>query len=168
MLYCEKVACYSREKEYRMHICSIDSLSQEYIGEYGKGTVTKMLGLAAGSKDLYVNIDILPPGTHGSKYHSHTLQEEFFIVLEGEGELRLADRTVKVGPGDFFSKRSGVANAHQFYNSGSTPLRILDIGTVVDGDLCYYPDEDVYMVKALGQAFKRVSALEDWSSDPDA
>ncbi len=83
------------------------------------------------------------------------------------GELRLADRTVKVRGGDFISKKPGMENAHQFYNSGSVSLKILDIGTVVDDDLCYYPDEGIYLVKILGKAFHLGAAMEEWLSEPD-
>lgn len=151
-----------------MEVCNLDKLPADCVGEYGKGTVTQMLGRATGSERLYVNIDVLPPGTHSAKYHSHTLQEEFFLVLEGEGELRLEDRTIQVGPGDFFSKTPGIEHAHQFFNSGMSPMRIMDIGTVDRGDVCYYPDEDVCLVKDIGKAFSSATALDGWSSDPDA
>ena len=54
------------------------------------------LGHAVWSERLYVNIDILKPGAKSAKYHFHSEQEEFFLVLEGEGILRLNNSEIPV------------------------------------------------------------------------
>ncbi|MBI2810221.1 MAG: cupin domain-containing protein, partial [Candidatus Melainabacteria bacterium] len=75
---------------------------------------TLMLGRAGGSERLYSNIDRLRPGAKSCKFHSHSLQEEFFLVIRGRGVLRLGDKTFQVCEGSCFSKPAGKGIAHQF------------------------------------------------------
>ena len=135
----------------------------------GIGLVTKELGKYGGSRKLYVNLDSVPSGGYSTKYHSHTQQEEFFYILSGNGTLKRNGEERLVKAGDFLAKPAGREIAHTFYNSGSEPLEILDIGTVEAEDTCHYPDEGVYMHKAGGktQIFRENDLLESWSSEPN-
>ena len=152
-----------------MKLFNFDKLGQEFIWQDSIGLVTKSLGAAAGSEKLYVNIDSVPPGGYSTKYHSHSQQEEFFLILEGDGTLRLNDESLPVRKGDFFAKPGGKGLAHTFFNSGSASLVIIDIGTVEPEDTCYYPDEDVYLHKSNGvNRVYHVGELDTvWTSDPN-
>lgn len=152
-----------------MNIFTMAQLAKQHVWEDGHGFVTKSLGGAAGSEKIYVNIDILPPKAYSAKYHSHSQQEEFFLVLEGSGTLLLNDQEQPVQKGDFIAKPAGKGIAHTFYNSGDAPLVLLDVGTVEKEDTCYYPSGDVYLQKSCGQrrAFSGGGLLTDWTSAPD-
>lgn len=128
---------------------------------------TLHLGAAAGSEKLYVNVDHVKPGKKSARYHSHSKQEEFFLILGGEGTLRLDGKTVRVKKGDFVAKPAGQGLAHQFVNDGTEVLEILDVGLNKADDICTYPDEGVVYVRPLKQAFKKGRALTKWSSDPN-
>lgn len=88
-----------------------------------------MLGAAAGSES--------------TKYHSHSLQEEFFLILKGTGTLRINNERKEVRAGDFLAKLAGKGIAHQFINTGTEILEILDCGLKVLGDIVTYPDDSV-------------------------
>ena len=103
----------------------------------GKAT-TYFLGKAAGSEKLYVNIDKIQPDAKSAKYHSHSKQEEFFLILNGNGTLRMNDMEVPITKGDFVAKPAGKGIAHQFINTGTEVLEILDIGLCVQGDVAFY------------------------------
>ena len=152
-----------------MKIHNLDNLPAEYVWQDSIGLITKSLGDAAGSNRIYVNIDCVPPMGYSTKYHSHSQQEEFFLVLEGAGTLRLNDENSPVAKGDFIAKTAGEGVAHTFYNSGAGNLVILDVGTVEKEDTCYYPDEDVYLQKSNGQkrVFKGRDLDATWTSDPN-
>lgn len=150
-----------------MVINNINNIQAEFIENFAKGLTTAYLGKAAGSDKIYVDIDTLPPGTYSAKYHAHTKQEEFFIIISGSGTLRMNGKETTVSEGDFIAKPCGKDNAHQFYNSGSGPLKILDIGTVENGDICIYPDEDVCLLRDSRTAFHMKDALENWDSEPN-
>ena len=153
----------------RVNIQHIEQMDNAYIWRDSAGLVTKALGDAAGSEKLYVNIDTVPPGAYSTKYHSHTQQEEFFLVLEGTGTLRLNGVEHAVKKGDYFAKPAGRDIAHTFYNPGSGALVILDAGTKEKEDTCYYPDDDMYLSKSNGtyNIFRRQPPPEDWTSEPN-
>ena len=153
-----------------MKINNINELAPEFIWQDSLGLITKSLGASAGSSKIYVNIDSVPPKGYSTKYHSHSQQEEFFLVLEGMGTLRLNDETVTVKKGDYIAKPGGREIAHTFYNSSAEALVILDIGTVEPEDTCYYPDEDVYLHKSNGvnRPYHGEAVDKIWTSDPNA
>ncbi len=158
------------KKELHMaKINNLENIPEEFIDDpnFISGLQTQLLGKLAGSKDIYVNIDLVKPGTESTKYHSHSVQEEFFIILEGTGKLRLNDKEYKIKQGDFLAKPSGENTSHQFINDSDGVLKILDIGTKVENDIVSYPDEDVILVKKLNKAFSLSNALDDWSSEPN-
>ena len=157
------------KKEQNMKINNIDELAPEFIWQDSLGLITKSLGAAAGSSKIYVNIDSVPPKGYSTKYHSHSQQEEFFIVLEGTGTLRLNNETATVKKGDYIAKPGGRGITHTFYNSGTKNLVLLDIGTVEPEDTCYYPDEDVYLHKSNGVNHPYHGGVVDkeWTSDPN-
>lgn len=128
---------------------------------------TLYLGQAAGSEKLYVNIDYVQPGAQSTKFHSHTTQEEFFLILKGSATLRLNDEEHQVKQGDFIAKPAGKGIAHQFINTGTDVLEILDCGLQTQDDVCVYPDEDVVYIRSMRKDFKIGDAIEGWSSDPN-
>ncbi|MFB0920020.1 MAG: cupin domain-containing protein [Oscillospiraceae bacterium] len=152
-----------------MEVRNINELAAKFIWQDSLGLITKSLGAAAGSSKIYVNIDSVPQGGVSTKYHSHSQQEEFFLVLEGTGTLRLNDETMPVKKGDFFAKPGGRGIAHTFYNPNPAPLVILDIGTVEPEDTCYYPEEDMYLHKSNGvnRPYHGEVVDKGWTSDPN-
>lgn len=129
---------------------------------------TKRLGAAAGSVRLYANIDYVKPGGKSVKYHSHSRQEEFFLILRGSGTLRLQGKRLRVRAGDFFAKPAGRGIAHQFINDGKGVLEILDCGTVERGDNASYPDEGVVLDLDRRVARRGRRVLRAWDPDPNA
>ena len=150
-------------------IHNVDEMPESHIDDplFETGLKIKKLGALGGSEKLYVNIDCVKPGAVSVKYHSHSLQEEFFLVLKGSGTLRVGDKSRPVKQGDFFSKPAGKDNAHQFINDGDEILEILDCGAPNKNDIVTYPDEDVILIKKTGAAFKGTDRIEGWSSEPN-
>lgn len=88
----------------------IDNLPQDAVWRDKIGLCTRSLGQAAGSRNLYVNIDSVPPGAYSTRFHSHSQQEEFFLVLEGCGTLHLNDDCIPVKAGGFLCQAGGRGN----------------------------------------------------------
>ena len=149
---------------------NIHSMPSEFVEIYGKGAATSTLSKLAGGKRLNVNLDVVPPGSHSTKYHAHTAQEEFFFIVSGSGVVRTPDGELPVCAGSFMAKPAGLEYAHTFRNTGDAPLEILDIATVEESDVTYYPDEDVYLLRGRdgGASFSGADATTDWTSEPDA
>lgn len=148
---------------------NIDNVPDDYVDDprFESGLKTKYLGTLGGSEKIYVNIDYIKPGAKSVKYHSHSLQEEFFHILKGNGTLRLDDKIIPVKKGDFFSKPAGKEIAHQFINDGDEVLEILDCGIPNKNDIIKYPEEDVILIKRTGTVFRNIDKIEDWSSEPN-
>jgi uncharacterized cupin superfamily protein len=150
-------------------IHNLDAVPDKYMDDpsFESPLKTKYLGALAGSERIYLNIDYVKPGARSAKYHSHSLTEEFFLILRGRGSVRIQEKIVPVKQGDFFAKPAGRAIAHQLINDGDEVLEILDCGTNEKNDLIEYPDEDLLAVKEQGLVFKRSETLKNWSSDPN-
>jgi len=145
----------------------MDQFTTNQPDGFDQTMATFELGRLAGSGRLYVNIDRVRPGFKSCKFHHHSRQEEFFIVLNGSGQLRLNERLLSIKKGDFFAKPAGKGIAHQFINSGTEILEILDIGTNEAEDIVYYPDEQTELHKPERRVYRHGQELENWSSDPD-
>lgn len=152
-----------------MKILNVEELPEAFIWSDSVGLITKSLGAAAGSQKIYVNIDYVPPKAYSTKYHSHSQQEEFFMILSGTGTLRLNGKEWTVKQGDFIAKPAAQEIAHTFYNCGNENLVILDVGTNEKEDTCYYPDEDIYLLKSNTnrRIFKGKDLDSSWTSEPN-
>ena len=64
-----------------------------------------------------------PPGG-GAVLHTHPY-EEVFVTLEGEATFTVGDATIEVSAGQIVVAPAGVP--HKFVNSGTGPLRQVDI-----------------------------------------
>ena len=148
-------------------LLNTDSVPDNFIDDPGfiGAVMTQYLGHCAGSERIYVNIDFLKPGAKSAKYHSHSAQEEFFLIMSGEGTLRFEGEEIPVKEGDFFAKPPGAI--HQFINTGGDILKILDVGTRPETDTITYPDEGVVLLKPERKAFRESEAVDSWNSDPN-
>lgn len=66
-------------------------------------------------------------------WHKHDDTDDFFLVLDGELQIRLRDRTVTLGPGELFVVPRGVE--HQPYAERETSVLLIEpTGTPNTGD----------------------------------
>ena len=107
---------------------------------------------AAGSRarrheELGCNVTEVAPGKSAFPFHSHRSNEELFFVIEGQGQLRFGAETFPVRAGDVVSCAPGGPEvAHQFVNTGASPLKVLAISTMLQPDVCHYPDSNKFAV----------------------
>ncbi|MFO1337801.1 MAG: cupin domain-containing protein [Burkholderiaceae bacterium] len=96
-----------------------------------------------GARRLGYNLTELPPGKAQCPFHSHRAEEEMFLILEGEGELRYGAQRYKIRKHDVIACPTGDrATAHQIINTGSTTMRYLALSNLADIEVCEYPDSD--------------------------
>jgi uncharacterized cupin superfamily protein len=94
-----------------------------------------------GAKKLGYNLTVLPPGKAQCPFHSHHADEEMFLILEGEGELRFGDQRLPIRKHDVIACPTGGAEvAHQIINTGTATMRYLALSTTADVEVCEYPD----------------------------
>lgn len=132
----------------------------------------RMPGVAA--VRLGAGIDIVPPGKVACPYHFHYVQEEMFVILEGEGTLRVAGQMVPVRTGDVVCIPPGPQYPHQFVNTSGAPLKYLSISTQERPEICEYPDSGKYLVYAAdkgplldtGRMHRPDTDLDYWDGEP--
>ena len=102
-----------------------------------------------GARDLGYNLTELPPGKAQCPFHAHRAEEEMFLILEGEGELRYGEQRYTLRRHDVIACPTGDAStAHQIINTGSTPMRYLALSKLSPLEICEYPDSDKIGVHA--------------------
>lgn len=87
------------------------------------GISHKFEGYRFGEVDASFFMVESPPGG-GAVLHNHPY-EEIFITLAGEATFTVGDATIEVGAGEIVVAPADVP--HKFVNSGSGPLRQIDI-----------------------------------------
>lgn len=107
------------------------------------------IGARLGAKKLGYNITAVPPGKRAFPFHNHQANEEMFLILDGEGEVRIGSETWPVVKGDIIAcPAGGRETAHQFINTGASELKYLAVSTKLSPDLCEYPDTGKFGIMA--------------------
>lgn len=151
------------------NISNIDNIPGEFIydPEFQSNLKTKLIGDAIGCEKIYVNIDYVKPGSVSVKYHSHSKQEEFYLIMSGNGILRIDGKEIPIEKGDVISAPAGKDSGHQFINNSDEILQILDVGTREKDDIITYPDENVVYIKDRKLVFNTDDHIRDWTSEPN-
>jgi uncharacterized cupin superfamily protein len=96
-----------------------------------------------GARKLGYNLTELPPGKSQCPFHSHREEEEMFLILEGEGELRFGDKRYKIRKHDVIACPTGGPEvAHQIINTGLVTMRYLSLSNNSATEICEYPDSN--------------------------
>jgi len=103
----------------------------------------RQLGLALGLTQFGVNLTTLPPGKESSMRHSHTHEEEFVYVLEGEVVLRTDGGEQLLRAGCCAGFPAGSGDGHQLINRSAHRAVYLEVGTQNEADEVFYPDVDM-------------------------
>lgn len=120
------------------------------------------------AKKLGAGYDELAPGKRGCPYHYHLAQEEMFVILEGEGTLRVAGQMVPVRQGDVVVIPPGPEYPRQFINTSDKVLKYLSISTLERPEVCVYPDSNkVAAFHSGAKAIQREGTqLDYWDGEP--
>src|SRR3954469_15441344 len=99
------------------------------------------IGRRLGAQKLGCNLTVVPPGKRAWPFHNHRVNEEMFVILEGEGEVRIGAKTFPIRKGDVIAHPAGGRYAsHQSGNTSSAELKYLAISPVRTTKTCDYPD----------------------------
>lgn len=121
-------------------------------GSFYKGADASF-GLELGLKDMGARYNEIPPGKSSCPFHNHHVEEEMFVILEGEGTYRFGMERHPFKAGDVLGATAGgQETAHQIINTGSSVLRYLGISTVAATEVCEYPDSGKFLVSSKAAA----------------
>ena len=88
------------------------------------------------------HLETLHPGAQSALRHWHSHSDELVYVLEGELTLVNDDGEFELGAGMCAGFKGGEKNGHHMVNTGREIARFIVIGTRLQGDQVYYPDDD--------------------------
>ena len=111
-------------------------------------TLSARLATGTEASKLGISIDTVAPGMRGCPYHFHYAQEEAFVILEGEGTLRVAGQMLPLRAGDTVFIPAGPEYPHQIVNTSNAPLKYLSISTRDRPEVVEYPDSGKYLAVA--------------------
>jgi uncharacterized cupin superfamily protein len=145
-------------------IVNLDDVEPVQFGRGGRVSAQRRdLGKAAGSQRTGCKHVEVEPGHAAAPAHCHSHEEEIFVILEGEGTLRLGDEETPVRPGHVIARPAGTRVAHMF-RAGSGGLSFLVYGTREPGDMCFYPDSNKVSFRGLG-VIARLEQLDYWDGE---
>lgn len=104
------------------------------------------------SGQLTASVYEVPPGKAAYPYHYHTSCAELFYILSGIGELTTPAGKRHVSAGDILYFPPDETGAHKLANlSDHEPLSYLDVDTLAQTDVCFYPDSEKVGVLVAGR-----------------
>ncbi len=125
-------------------VINLDELAFDDVEANGRYTSRRAsIGKHIGAKQLGYNLTELPPGKAQCPFHSHRGEEEMFLILDGEGELRFGAQRYALRRHDVIACPTGGPEvAHQIVNTGAQTLRYLSLSNRVPIEVCEYPDSN--------------------------
>jgi uncharacterized cupin superfamily protein len=150
-------------------IANLDEVHFDDVEQNGYYTSRRALFSASiGARKLGYNLTILPPGKAQCPFHSHRAEEEMFLILEGEGELRFGNERYRIRRNDVIACPTGGPEvAHQIINTGTTDMRYLALSSVEGVEVCEYPDSAKVGIFASEAGTPRLRKLFREEADVD-
>lgn len=99
-----------------------------------------VIGRRLGAQLLGGTLYELPPGEKTWPYHYEIGCEEWLIAVSGRPTLRTPDGTRELEPGDVAVFPEGETGAHQVWNAGDEPARVLILSSKSPLAVVHYPD----------------------------
>ena len=121
----------------------------------------RYLSRDAGSVHSGMRVEKVAAGKLNCPPHCHGAEEEFFLVLDGEGTCLLGDGEFPVRRGSIVGRPPGTGVAHAFRG----PITLLTYGTVEPNDICYYPRSNKVGFWGI-DVIARIESLDYWDGEP--
>ena len=143
------------------NIVNVEDAEAEEWERADCGCVERPLGRIAGSVKTGMRHEVVPSGKLNCPPHCHGSEEEFFVVLDGEGTCLLGDEEHSVRRGSIIGRPPGTGVAHAFRG----PLTLLTYGTNEPNEICYYPRSNKIAFFGAG-VIGRIEKLDYWDGEP--
>jgi uncharacterized cupin superfamily protein len=126
--------------------------------------VRRDLATAVGSVNTGLQHVEVDAGHESVPLHCHSVEEEIFVVLGGDGVLVLDDEDeTPVRSGHVVARPPGTGVAHLF-RAGDAGLTYLAYGTRDPADICYYPRSNKVSFRGV-RLIGRIERLDYWDGE---
>jgi uncharacterized cupin superfamily protein len=146
-------------------IANVDEVEPESADRGEIADTWRALGRVARSVRAGLNHDIVHPGKLNCPPHCHSAEEEFFVILDGDGYCVLGDEEHRVRAGHVVARPPGTRVAHAF-RGGEQELTLLAYGTRVPNDIAFYPRSKKVYFRGVG-LMTRLDQLDYWDGEAD-
>jgi len=145
-------------------IVNVADVEGKAVDRQHVGRTRRNLGVAAGSVTTGLQHVEVIPGKESAPLHCHSLEDELFVMLAGDGVLVLDDKEeLPVRPGSVVSRPAGTGVSHLF-RAGDGGLTYLAYGTREPGDICWYPRSNKINFGGVG-VIGRIEKLDYWDGE---
>jgi uncharacterized cupin superfamily protein len=152
-------------------IVHVDTVEPERRDRAGVHCSRRDLGLAAGSLQTGVKHVQADPGAYIAPPHSHSAQEEIFVVLEGSGMLELwpspryggETERFPLTAGSTVARPAGTTRPHGV-SAAEDGMTVLAYGTREPNDIAYYPRSRKVYLAGVG-VISRLEELDYWDGE---
>jgi uncharacterized cupin superfamily protein len=152
----------------------IVNVSDVEARSFGSTTVRaawRDLAGTAGSERTGMRLAVVEPGALMAPPHSHSSEEEIFVVLEGVGELELWPspryggelETAPLVAGSVVARPAGTHRAHGI-RAGDGQMTVLAYGTRHPNDIAFYPRSGKVNLRGVG-VIGRIEQLDYWDGE---
>jgi len=107
------------------------------------GRQKRQLGDVFSLKNFGVNLTRLVPGAISALRHTHSAQDEFIYIVEGEPVLVTDAGETPLKPGMCTGFKAGSGDAHHLVNRTTRDVIYLEVGDRNVPDEVIYPDDDI-------------------------
>ena len=121
------------------------------------------LGRAAGSITTGIQHVQVEPAKESAPPHCHSVEEEIFVILGGDGVVVLGEEETPVRPGHVIARPASTGVSHHF-RAGAGGLTYLAYGMRDPADLCYYPRSRKIGFRGI-HVMARVERLDYWDGE---
>ena len=136
---------------------------------HGTFEYAKYLVLPKAGNQCTIAFMEVAPGKSAFPYHYHIGITEVFFIISGEGIIITPDGESPVKSGDVIAFPPGEAGTHRIVNtSKSEILRYLDVDTVSEPDVAFYPDSGKVGLILGGKphsVYRRVAAVDYYEGE---
>jgi uncharacterized cupin superfamily protein len=144
-------------------IVNVSDVEPERVERPLVGRTRRNLGRAAQSVSTGLQHVTVDPGKCATTQHCHSAEEEIFVVLDGDGVLRLDDVETPIRAGHVIARPAATGVAHQLC-AGDGGLTFLAYGTREPNDVCWYPRSRKISWRGVG-VIARVEPLDYWDGE---
>jgi uncharacterized cupin superfamily protein len=145
---------------------TIASLDQVPPSETHRGAArykTRRIGEMLGAQTTGLRHVRIAAHAKGTPHHCHGAEEELFVVLSGDGVVRLGDDRFDVRAGTVVARPPGTGVAHSFV-AGPNGLELLTWGTREPNEIVHYPDSDKVYLRGVG-VIGRLERCSYWDGE---
>jgi uncharacterized cupin superfamily protein len=144
-------------------VANVDDVEPVRVQRGRVARTRRRVSRAAGSVTTGLQHVVVEPGAASGTQHCHSVEEEIFVILAGDGVLVLDDEETPVTRGHVVSRPPSTGVSHMF-RAGDQGLTYLAYGTRDPADICYYPRSNKIAFRGVG-VIARLEKLDYWDGE---